>query len=154
MAVGGKSDLGSDQRPSEEQSVAGLEVSHGPKGGGFGFEVGARYGRDSGTDGATSFTTESYEYYGGARYEWRINGWSPFVSAGLTELHLRGRSTGVDSAHDTDIGFYAAAGGDYHFGDGWHFGGSLRKTVDHDLNLQGGGDADAWQYLLRLGYAF
>jgi hypothetical protein len=153
--VGGKTDFGHDLTPIEEHTVGGLEVSSGPKGGGFGFEVGARYGRDSGSDAGIGFKSESYEYYGGPRYEWRLGGWSPFLSAGLSELRLRADSSVASSAHDSDLGFYVAAGSDYHFGNGWHLGASLRKTIDHDASPLGvDGDADSWQYLMRLGYAF
>ncbi len=149
-AVGGKADFGNDLDPVEEHSVGGLEVSSGPKGGGFGFELGGHYGHKS----STSVSSESYEYYAGPRYEWRLGDWSPFLSAGLSDLRVRSSSSGTSSMHDTDLGFYAAVGTDYHFGHGWHLGLSLRKTMQHDLVFQGtSGDADAWQYLLRFGWA-
>ena len=155
MAVGGKSDLGNDVNPMEDQTVAGLEVSSGPPGGGLGFEVGARYGRDTGSEGGIDYLGETYEYYAGPRYEWRWGDWSPFVSAGLTLLHGRGHSTIPEKYEETDLGYYGAVGVDYHFGDGWHLGGSIRKTDDHDGSYAGTeGDADAWQYLLRFGWAF
>jgi hypothetical protein len=155
MAVGGKSDFDSGLDPASEQSTGGLEVSNGPKGGGLGFEVGARYGNGSGTESGTRITSESYEYYAGARYEWRLDNWSPFISTGLTELTVRGRQQGSSSAHDSNLGYYAAVGTDYHFGGGWHFGGSVRRTIDQNISFLGNGvSADAWQYLLRFGYAF
>ncbi|MFT7668556.1 MAG: hypothetical protein ACI8X5_001250 [Planctomycetota bacterium] len=154
-AIGGKIDLGSDIKPAEELTAGGIEVSSGPVGGGFGFELGASYGKDSGSEAGTGVTSEAFEEYAGARYEWRAGDWSPFISAGLSALKLRGHADGSPSAHDTDLGYYFAAGADYHFGSGWHFGGSLRKTIDHNLKFNGTeGDADAWQYLMRFGYAF
>jgi len=155
MAVGGKNDLGSNLSPAEEQVSGGLEISSGPRRGGLGFELGARYGQDNGTASGIGVTTESYEYYAGGRYEWRLGDWSPYLAAGLTELRLRSREESSSSGHDSDLGYYAALGADYHFGAGWHFGASLRKTVDHDIKFLGSEtEADAWQYLMRLGYAF
>jgi len=155
MAVGGKSDFGSDAQPIEEHVVGGIEISNGRKGGGIGFELGGRYGKDSGTDSGMQYTAESQEYYAGPRYEWRLGKWSPYVSAGMSLLSARTRESTSASVNDTDLGFYAGIGADYHFGSGWHLGANLRKTFDHNLQLAGADrDADAWQYLLRFGYAF
>lgn len=154
-AVGGLADLGSDVTPVDEHTVIGLEVSQVPAAGGLGYELGARYGEDSGAISGYSVKAESFEGYAGPRYEWHIDRFKPFLSAGISYFRMRGSVPGVGSDHDSDVGFYGCVGADYELAKNWFIGAAIRKTVDHDGTLYGGsGDVDAWQYLFRFGYSF
>jgi opacity protein-like surface antigen len=154
-AVGGMSDFGSDLEPVEEHSTAGLEMSQVPEEGGFGFELGARYGEDSAAELGVSQKLESLEGYAGPRYEWRWGKFTPYLSAGLSFLRLESRVGDSPSEHDSDIGFYGNAGVDLALGEHWFFGAAARMTADHDMVFSDvSGDADAWQYLFRFGYSF
>lgn len=153
--VGGLADLGSDVYPVDRHTVIGTEVSQVPEEGGLGYEVGARYGEDSGADGGVSVKAESFEAYAGPRYEWHLDRFAPYLSAGLDYFQMWARPSGLPSDHDSDIGYYGCVGVDVDLAEGWFLGLAIRKTVDLDGVYYGAaGDVDAWQYLLRFGFSF
>lgn len=156
--VGGQKDLGSDlgEFKVDQQTFVGLEVSSVPVSGGFGFEVGGHFGEGSGTAGGVDYDSETTEFYAGPRYEWQNGAWSPFLSAGMSVLGLRGSSSVAPSSEtEEDLGFYAAGGVDYRFKNGLFLGASVRGTFDQSVNVYGTPtDVDSIQGLLRFGYVF
>ncbi|HIG12345.1 MAG TPA: hypothetical protein EYG30_12000 [Planctomycetes bacterium] len=150
----GRAELGDDFDPVDEQTIAGLEISHVPIEGGIGMEFGLRYGKGSGSLGAIYHELENYEVYAGPRYEWNQAPWRPYLSAGLSAISVRGTRTGAESATLSDIGFYLGGGIDYEVGENMYLGLGLRKTFEQEGELYGPGELDSWQYLLRFGMAF
>ena len=154
----GQVERNKDLKPTHSETAIGLEVSDAPEEGGLGFELGARYGTDTGNVGGADRASESWEVYVGPRYEWRFAAFSPFISAGASVLGLHGSFFNLGSTtpdRDVDIGYYAGGGVDLEISENWMIGLALRRTFDHELLLSNvKGDADSWQYLVRCGYSF
>jgi len=160
--TGGQSDIGSDSRPVEEQVAIGLEYQGLPLEGGLGGEGGIRYGRDDESidiDGETvDVASNVLEIYGGARYEWALDRFRPFLAGGLSAVsaEMSGDSASASvSDDDSAIGLYLTGGALFQVSDLIYLGASVRKTIGHDIELFGlEGDIDATQILFTLAFGF
>jgi len=156
--TGGQSDIGSDSDPVEEQVAIGFEYQGLPLEGGLGGEGGIRYGRDDGSVDFVDVTSEVLEVYGGARYEWALDRFRPFLAGGVSAVSAEMSASGaLGSVSDDDsaIGLYLTGGALFQVSDLIYLGASVRKTIGHDIEVFGvEGDIDATQILLTLAFGF
>lgn len=159
--TGGQSDIGRDSDPVEEQVAIGFEYQGLPLEGGLGGEGGIRYGRDDGSvvlGGVPSevfdVTSEVLEVYGGARYEWALDRFRPFLAGGMSAVSAEVSRASEDlysASNDSDIGLYLTGGALFQVSDLIYLGASVRKTFGHDIGKL---DIDATQILLTLAFGF
>ncbi|WP_419190736.1 hypothetical protein [Saltatorellus ferox] len=139
----------------DAETSAGIEYAHEVKNG-LGFELGAMgsLGIKNGVSDNVDVTGAAAELYGGARYMWKRDRWTPYVGGGLS-----GILAGVDNDQGGQVaddqgfsaGVYLHGGVQYALNEWMYLGVDLRTLFGTSLDLETvEGDADYTQ----LGFAF